>query len=71
MQLLQQEADQKIKEKEQAIIHEQNRVKDQERATNALKNVATKQIVAATEETKAAKKVIAQKNTIIKFEHEK
>jgi hypothetical protein len=36
-----------------------------------LKNVATKQIVQATQETEAAKKVIAQKNTVIKFEHEK
>lgn len=64
MKMLKQQAQQKIQMKE-------NEIKDQEKASKALKNVATKQIIAATEETKAAKKVIAQKNTVIKFEHEK
>lgn len=71
----QKEAEAKLmqKEKEMKALQQQaaQKIKEKDEAANNLKNAATKQIIAATEETKAAKKVIAQKNTQIKFEKEK
>lgn len=49
------------KEKEMKALQQQaaQKIKEKDEAANNLKNAATKQIIAATEETKAAKKVIA------------